>query len=106
MSESVAWWAGRSTDALDVARRRTKMCVALAGATVFVVGEPPSVKYLGKVSGYQEGQVVVAAVQPTLQATLDLVRHEVSHLCLSALGVDPGVAGEAHHEIFRQTGYC
>lgn len=106
ITEAVSWWASRSTDALDAARRRTKMHDALAGATVHVVGEPPSVKYLGKVAGYQDGQVVVAMVQPDLVATLGLVRHEVSHLCLSALGIDPGSAGEAHHAIFKQTGYC
>jgi hypothetical protein len=36
--------------------------------------------------------------------TLLLIRHEASHICLSALGIDPGSYGNAHHEIFAKAG--
>ena len=36
---------------------------------------------------------------------LNLVRHEAGHLCLSALGIDPGNYGNAHHAIFAAANY-
>lgn len=83
---------------------------ALTGATVLVVGELPSVPYLGKVLGYTDGLNVVVPLDQRvicdLPALMSLVRHEVSHLCLDALGVDSGPGGEAHHTIFSQTRFC
>jgi len=86
--------------------------LAFSGATiacsskVIVAGNQ---SWSGKFLGLQDGQNIYVVYDKKIIADdtdfLQLVRHEVSHLCLTALGVSPG-DGPAQHEIFAQTGYC
>jgi hypothetical protein len=66
--------------------------------------------WTGKFLGIQEGQNIYVVYDKKIvvddDSFLRLVKHEVSHLCLTALGVDPGNFGNLHHEIFAQTQYC
>lgn len=90
--------------------RKTKQNNVLYGATLNIVSNPPTVNFIGKVMGYEDGQNIVVTFDgdkvKTLEQLLALIRHEVSHICLSALGVDSGYAGANHHIIFNQTGFC
>lgn len=87
-----------------------KIIKALDGATLSIVDAPFMVTFVGKVMGVQEGQNICVVYDgdriKTLDQLLALCRHEVSHLCLSALGVDNGYAGTTHHEIFAKTNFC
>ena len=85
---------------------------AFSGATiacsskVIVAGNQ---SWSGKFLGLQDGQNIYVVYDKSIIASdtdfLQLVKHEVSHLCLTALGVHPG-DGPAQHEIYAQTGYC
>jgi hypothetical protein len=86
---------------------------AFSGATiicsskVIVYGNQ---SFSGKALGIQEGQNIYVVYDKKIVADkttfLGLVKHEVSHLCLTALGVAPGFMGNSQHEIFAKTGYC
>jgi hypothetical protein len=88
----------------------SKMRDALSGQSLEVVSKPPVDSIIGKLAGYEDGLNIVVTFDGTgiasEAALLGLIRHEVSHVCLSAVGIDAGYAGTKHHEIFAQTGYC
>ena len=95
---------------LDVWDAANKMDNALVGQTILVVAKPPIVNFIGKVMGFSDGANIVVTFDgdrvASEAALLQLIRHEVSHVCLSAAGIDAGYAGTKHHDIFAQTGYC
>lgn len=89
----------------------TDIDAALSGATLSITDKPFGAMYATKkLMGVQDGQNIVVVFDGKVVGTLDqllaLIRHEVSHLCLSALGIDPGNGGAAHHIIFTQTKFC
>jgi hypothetical protein len=88
----------------------SRMDNALVGQTILVVAKPPIVNFIGKVMGFSDGANIVVTFDgdrvASEAALLQLIRHEVSHVCLSAAGIDAGYAGTKHHDIFAQTGYC
>lgn len=102
----VFWNKYRNPSDIQLARLQ----VAFKGATISVVSKPVEVNFIGKVMGLQDGQSIVVVYDGQKVSTdtqfLALIRHEVSHLCLTVIGIDPGYAGAAHHEIMRETGYC
>jgi len=91
---------------IQIAKDRQEILDSLNGATISISDQPITVKFIGKVMGYQEGQQIGVVFDgekvKTLDQLLNLVAHEVSHLCLSALGQLP----EFHHKIFEQTKFC
>ena len=76
-------------------------------STIIDAGNP---LWSGKFLGLEDGQNISVVCDNKVivddTAFLQLVKHEVSHLCLTGLGVAPGFGGINHHEIFAQTGYC
>ena len=89
------------------------IATAFSGATIICsskVIEVGNQWFNGKFLGIQEGQTIYVVYDKKVVADkttfLGLVKHEVSHLCLTALGVAPGFMGNNQHEIFAQTGYC
>lgn len=115
VTECIDYWAkwnnsNASGGDVKVVIDRLKELKALNGATITVADEPINVNFIGKVMGYQEGQQLTVVFDgdrvKDLPQLLDLTAHEVSHLCLTALGVDPGYKGDNHHAIYKQTGFC
>ena len=89
------------------------IATAFSGATISCyskVIEKGNEWWNGKFLGIDEGQNISVVYDKKIivddKDFLQLVKHEVSHLCLSALGVDPGIGGANHHKIFSETGYC
>jgi hypothetical protein len=87
-----------------------RLTAAFSGATIYVSSKPFEVPFLGKVMGTQFKQGISVVLDrdrvKTAYEFLALVRHEVSHLCLTVLGIDPGPGGANHHTIMVATGYC
>ena len=107
-----AEWATKNTK-LTAFAAKALIVTAFSGATIEVspvVIEAGNSSWSGKFLGLQEGQTIEVVFDKKIivddTAFLGLVKHEVSHLCLTALGIDPGWGGNSHHEIFAQTGYC
>jgi hypothetical protein len=88
----------------------SKITAALSGCSLIIGTEPPTVNFIGKVMGYTDGINIVVTFDgdkvKTMGDLLQLIRHEVSHICLTSLGIDAGYAGASHHVIFEQTGFC
>lgn len=105
-------WATRNLN-LTAGAANSLIATAFSGATILcsskvIVGGTPW--WNGKFVGIQDGQNIYVVYDKKIIGTeadfLQLVKHEVSHLCLTALGVDPGSSGSNHHAIFAQTDYC
>jgi hypothetical protein len=92
---------------------KTLVANGFYGATISVsdhVIQYGNQSWSGKLLGVQDGQHIGVVYDGNVVIDdaqfLQLVRHEVSHLCLTALGVAPGAFGTFHHAIFAETGYC
>jgi hypothetical protein len=88
---------------------RSSVADAFSGATIVVypkVIERGTEGWYGKFVGLQEGKNISVVYDKDKikdeQALLSLVKHELSHLCLTAIGVDPGDYGDKHHKIFAE----
>lgn len=90
-----------------------KIAEALAGCTIIVFPsllERSTPWWHGKFVGLQEDKTISVVYDKKIvvdeSALINLVKHEVSHRCLTAIGVDPGNWGDLHHIIFSATKYC
>jgi hypothetical protein len=83
---------------------------SLAYKSIFVVKGPIELYnpyFMAKLAGMVDlgGNIVVSGDDPN--RLIALVRHEASHVFLSALGIPAGPNGdENHHRIFQELGYC
>lgn len=108
IDDCIAYWtkwavANKKLMITNVGGVAFQMVDALRGGAVYLTAGPISVKYLGLVRGVQEGNSISCSYAGlNTDQLLNLVRHEVSHLCLSSIGVNPGSAGEAHHQVFSE----
>lgn len=100
-------WAASQGIFANVARN--KIAEAFSGATITIfphIIETGGQGWYGKFLGLQQGQnisVVYDKVAVKDENTLlSLVKHELSHLCLSSIGIDSGSGGENHHRIFAE----
>ena len=98
---------------LTASSAQALIATAFSGATIACSSKPivaGNKSWSGKLMGAQDGQNIAVVYDKKIvlhdSDFLQLVKHEVSHLCLSALGVDPGWMGANHHEIFAKLGYC
>jgi hypothetical protein len=102
-----SFWNGIvGSDTYEINKR--KILDAMNGGTIFLVDQPiyrGNEFWSGKFLGIQEGNVITI-VNKDKDQMLQLLKHELSHLCLTAIGVDPGPFGNKHHEIFAQTNFC
>jgi hypothetical protein len=113
--DAAFYWAdwGVKNKGLTASAAKTLVANAFYGATIIVVDKLITVgnqSWSGKLLGVQDGQTIGVVFDGKIvvdeTAFLQLVKHEVSHLCLTALGVAPGAFGTFHHVIFAETGYC
>lgn len=60
-----------------------------------------------EVEGIQHGSHVVVKWAPgdTDEQVQSRIRHELSHVILDHVGIDPSPAGEGHHKYFRKVGF-
>jgi hypothetical protein len=109
------YWAdwGVKNKGLTASAAKTLVADAFHGASISVVDHVIAYgnqSWSGKLLGVQDGQQIGVVYDKKIiideEQFLGLVRHEVSHLCLTALGVAPGAFGTFHHAIFAETGYC
>jgi len=92
----------------------SKLYDALYGCTILVyptlLERGKGTWWHGKFVGLQEDDTISVVYDKQIvineDSLVNLVRHEVSHRCLTAIGVDPGPYGDSHHEIFSNTKYC
>jgi hypothetical protein len=113
--DAAFFWKDWAVKNLNLTANSAQVLIANAfsGATIICsskVIEVGNQWFNGKFLGIQEGQNIYVVYDKEVVADkttfLGLVKHEVSHLCLTALGVAPGFMGNNQHEIFAQTGYC
>jgi hypothetical protein len=103
-----AFWAGITQPNTTYTEAETKILNALNGGTISLTSNPIYMGtpfWSGKFLGVQEGNCVTI-VNNNKDQMLQLFKHELSHLALGAVGVDPGDFGIKHHEIFAQTNFC
>lgn len=80
---------------------------AFIGGTMTIDNKPivaGSQSFYIKALGLTSGNNIAIDNEKGVETTLNLIRHEASHVCLSALGIDPGTYGTAHHTIFAEAG--
>ena len=80
---------------------------AFIGGTMTIDNKPivaGNASFYIKALGLTLGNDIAIDNEKGAETTLSLVRHEASHVCLSALGIDPGTYGTAHHAIFAEAG--
>jgi hypothetical protein len=82
----------------------------MEGGSITFTSKEIYVKYAGKVNGYTDGNKIELQILPeSIQSkdeTYKLLSHEIDHMCLNALGIDPGSAGVKHHEIMKGNESC
>jgi hypothetical protein len=66
-----------------------------------------TVNHIQQVAGYVDNNGNIIVSGNAASGMYELVKHEVSHPFLTALGYPAGPnGGEFHHKIFAETGYC
>jgi hypothetical protein len=103
-----AAWAVQNTKLTAFAAKQL-IATAFYEGTISVVPKPITNSW-GKFLGLQDGKNISVVFDKEFviddASFLQLVKHEVSHLCLEALGIIPNGYGDNHHEIFAKMGYC
>ena len=77
------------------------------GGTISITNKPiiaGNINWTIKALGIASSNDIAIDNEKGADQTLLLVRHEASHVCLSALGIDPGMYGNAHHAVFAEAG--
>src|ERR1017187_1054210 len=115
VDDAIVYWAAWAPANIGISIKSATalMTTAFSGATIAISPKiivAGNQSWSGKFLGIQEDQNIYVVYDKKIVADettfLGLLRHEVSHLCLTALAVDPGVGGSNQHAIFAKTGYC